>query len=267
MSLSAPAPPTAADADNVSQTQAAFNTAAGTASQAGSAVNQSNPYGSLSYSQTGTGPGGVPLYTASVNLSPQQQSLLNTLQGTQQTAESQAGNLIQGANYGGQNPADVIGGATSGTTQALLGQETAYLNPEFTQSQTQLDTQLRNQGFNPNDPAYKTAMNNLLQSQQQTVTGFLAQAEPQAYSQAVSNYELPLQTATQELGISQPTSPTNSFVQTPQLSIAAPNYTGAVATQEQTNQQTYQDALNQQNAMMSGLFGLGGNLAKAAVLA
>jgi hypothetical protein len=267
MSLSAPAPPQAADPSQVANTQAQYNTAAGVESQAGSAVNQQNPYGSLTYSQSGTGPGGVPIYTATTQLSPAQQKLLDTLQSTQTTAEQQAGNLIGGANYGAGNPAATIGGATSGTTQALLGQETSYLNPFFTQQTTQLDTQLRNQGFDPSSPAYQQAMNNLQQSQNQSVTGFLASAEPAAYQQAVQSYELPLQTATSELGISQPGSVGANLVQTPQLSIGAPNYAGAVAQQESVQEQTYQNQLAQQNAMMSGLFGLGGKLGSAAILA
>ena len=182
MSLSSPSPPTPLPAGQVADTQQQYNTTAGTASQAGSAVNQVNPYGSLTYTQSGTGPGGVPLYTATTQLSPAQQQLLTTLQGTQQTAQNQAGNLLTEGNYGGANPSTVIGNMTSGTTGQLLGAETGYLDPFFTQQTSQLDTQLRNQGFDPSSPAYKQAMNNLNQTQNQSVTGFLAQAEPAAYS-------------------------------------------------------------------------------------
>lgn len=227
-------------------------------------VNQTNPFGSLTYSQTGTGPNGVPIYSATTQLSPAQQNLLNTLQGTQQTAQTQAGNLLGGAGYGSQNPADVIGGMASGTTQALLGKETAYLDPFFKTQTDQMDTKLRSQGFDPSDPAYQTAMNNLQQNQNQSVTGFLAQAEPAAYGQAVQSYQLPLQTATAELGISQPGSVGQNLVQTPQLSVGAPNYAGIVNQQQQQANEAYKNQLAQQNAMMSGLFGLGGNLAKAA---
>lgn len=267
MSLSSPTPPTPQDPNAVAATQQGYNVDSGVASQAGSQVNQLTPYGSLTYQQSGTGPSGVPLYTATTSLSPQQQQLLNTLQGTQQTAGNQANSLLTNANYGGQNPADVVGNMTSGNTQALLDKETSYLNPYFTTQTQQLDTKLRNQGLqpspsaNPSDPSswgpYERAMNQNAQNQNQSVTGFLAQAEPAAYQQAVSSYGLPLQTAQTLLGDSQPTGPT--FQNTPGLTVQPANYTGAVANYNTAQQQAYQNQLQQQNAMMSGLFSIASN--------
>ena len=259
MSLSSPTPPSPIPASSVADTQQGYNVAAGTESQAGSAVNQSNPYGSLTYTQSGTGPGGVPLYTATTQLSPQQQSLLNTLQGTQQTAENQAGNLLAGANYGATNPSTTIGNATSGLTGQLMQGYLSSVSPIYNQQVSQLDTQLRNQGISPqsNPTAYNAAMNPLLQSQYQAENSAAAQFEPSAYGQAVTSYELPLQTATSELGISQPGNVSSNLVNTPSLSIQPANYTGAVSTQEQMQEQEYQQQLQQQQAMMSGIFGLG----------
>ena len=75
MSLGAPSPP---DPTQVANTTQGYNTTAGTSSQAGSLFNQSTPYGTINYSQTGTGPGGVPLYSGTETLTPQQQQLLTT---------------------------------------------------------------------------------------------------------------------------------------------------------------------------------------------
>jgi hypothetical protein len=260
MSLSSPAVPPVADASAVANTQQNFNTSAAQQSQQGSMVNQSNPYGTLSYTQTGTNANGTPIYSANTQLSQAQQGLLNTLQGNQATAGNQAGALLTGANYGGQDPSTVIGNATSGNTQALLNQETSYLNPFFSTQRSQLDTQLRNQGFAPGQPGYDNAMRGLDTNQGQTVTGFLASAEPAAYSQAVQSYQMPLSMAQQELGLSQPGSVGANLVQTPQLSVQPSNYAGDVANQQQAQQAQYQAQLAQQNAMMSGLFGIGGSV-------
>lgn len=251
---STPSPPPTPDPNQTAATQFDYNLKAGEAQQAASNVNQVTPYGSLTYTQTGTGPNGVPLYTATTSLSPSQQQLLDTLTGTKQTAGTQASNLLSGANYGASNPSTVIGNATSGLTSDLLKQETDYLNPFFTQQSSQLDTQLRNQGLSPGTPAYDTAMNNLRQNQNQSVTGFLAQAEPAAYSQATSSYLLPSQLAGQLSTLGSPTSPT--FQTTPTNTTQPPNYTGAVANSAQIAQQNYQNQLQQNNAMMSGLFGI-----------
>src|ERR1700692_4006231 len=110
-----------AQGQQVAAGQQTYNTNAGISSQAGSMVNQNNPYGSLSYSQTGTGPNGTPIYSATDTLSSPQQGLLNTLQGTQQQAGNAAGGLLGSANYGGSTPSATIGNMASG----LEGQQMA----------------------------------------------------------------------------------------------------------------------------------------------
>src|ERR1700723_2946414 len=122
-----------------------INTPAAIESQAGSNYNQTGPTGSLTYGQIGTGPGGVPIYGTNTALSAPQQGLLNTLQGTQQTAGTQAGNLLTGANYGAAQPSDVIGNLTSGLTQQNTNEYLQAEQPFFTTQTQQLDTQLRNQ--------------------------------------------------------------------------------------------------------------------------
>jgi hypothetical protein len=254
-SSSAPTPP---DPAQTASTQAALNTSAGEQSQQGSMVNQNiQGLGGLSYVQSGTGAGGVPLYTANTTLSTPEAQILSGLQGGQILAGSQGNNLLAGANYGSQSPADVIGGATSGNTQAMLGQLTSYMNPYFQQSTEQLDSTLRNQGHNPGDPAYDNAMQNLQKSQGATITGALPQLESTAYSQAAQNYMMPLTMGLQEYGFAQPGLPGSQFVQAPGLSVSPPNYEGDVQNAYQDQMQAYQSNLQQQQAMMTGLFGLG----------
>jgi len=255
------------DPSTVSAQQQGSNIQSAVSGQAASNVNQVTPYGTLTYQQTGVGPNGVPTYTATTNLSPAQQQLVNTLQGTQQTAGTQAGQLLTNANYGANGPPPVanlptslgnipevgstlptslgaipetsnlpqvtaaslpalgnipevgalpqvtaanmpslpnlptvsnLGDMTSGVTGQLLQKETGYLDPFFTQQTSQLDAKLRNQGLSPTDPAYQQAMNNLSQSQNQSVTGFLAQAEPAAFQQSLQTQLTPWEQALQQ---------------------------------------------------------------------
>lgn len=258
MSLSSPDVPTVPNPQTTATQQQGLNTQMLEQVQAASNVNQNTPTGSLTYTQTGTGPNGVPTYTATQTLSPAEQALLTQMQGTQMTAGQQAGNLLSGANYGAPGsptPAQAIGDATSGNTKALLGQETSYLNPQFTQQTSQLDTQLRSQGIFPGNPAYDQQMQKLQLNQNQAITGFLATAEPAAYQQATSSYELPLTMASQELGLSAPAG--LGLTTTPQASGQPANLEGDVASANTANMQAYNAQLAQQNAMMSGLFGLG----------
>jgi hypothetical protein len=265
---SSPTVPTPTPASSVASTQTGLNTTAAEQSQAGSSTNQSNPYGNLTYSQTGTSSTGVPMYTATESLSPSQQGLYNTYTGTQQTAGNQAQNLLDTSGYGTQSAASAIGNETTGLTGQAMAQEQAYLQPTFSQQTSQLDSQLQNEGFNPGTPGYQQAMNGLLQSQNQTTTGFEASIEPQMFSQAESTYELPAELGGTLASLGAPTSPTSNFVSTPSLSVTPANYEGDVSTEEQEEMAAYQAQLQQSNAMMSGLFGLGsaalGGLAKGA---
>ena len=249
MSLGAPSPPSVQSPDTTASNQEQYNLQTAAAQQAGSDVNQETPFGSLTYNQTGTGPSGIPLYTATTSLSPQIQSIYNSLMG-------QTGQTLTGADYGAQDPATVIGNATSGNTQALLGQETSYLDPFFNTQTSQLDTQLKNQGLEPGTPGYDNAMRANAANQNQAVTGFLAQAEPAAYQQAETNYTMPLSIASQELGLLNPSEATSSLVNPPQTQLQAPNYTQAVSDYNTANMNAYNAQVQSNSNMMSGLFGI-----------
>jgi hypothetical protein len=294
MSLSSPAPPTAQtpltqpnvfDPNAVANLQQNYNVSSAVEGQAGSNYNQSNPYGSTSYTQTGTGPGGVPIYSANVSLSPAQQQLLNTLQGTQQTAGTQAGNLLAGANYGSQTPQQAIGTETSGITGQLTQQELAYQQPQFSQQTSQLDTQLRNEGMQPGEPGYDQAMTQLMNQQDLSTQNFIAQTQPQIMSEATTEYGLPASMATTLAGFAAPQSAISQNVQGAQETVQPTNLIGATTAQQSdidtnynTEQQAYsqynqaqladyQAQLAQQNAMMQGIFGTASAVAPYAMMA
>lgn len=249
----------------VAQAQAQYNVPMAVESQLMSEVGQQTPYGSLSYNQTGsyTDPNTgqvIPLTTATTQLSPVEQELLNLGQGTQVGAAAGANQMLNSANYGGSNPeADVLG-ATGGLLNPTTGLFQQYEQPFFNQQTEALQSQLANQGLTPSDPAYKTAMNNLMQSQGQTTSGFLANMEPQAFGQAESLYNLPLQTAESLYTVGAPASLSTNLINTPTGSVSPPNLTGAVAAAQQA--QTANAQLQQQQfmGMLSGVGSLGAAL-------
>jgi hypothetical protein len=250
------------DPNIVAANQQALNTKAGQASQQGSMVNQVNPYGSSTYTQSGTSSDGTPLYTSTVNLSPENQALLKTLQGTQATAGTQASNLLTGANYGAAQPGDVIGNSTSGLVKTAMGGMTSYLDPYFQTQRDQADTKLRNQGFAPGQKGYDNAMRGIMNSQNNTVTGFLSQIEPQMFNQSMQSYMLPASLSGSLASFGAPKDP--SWLQTPQLSIAPADLTSATANYNAANQKAYESENAQHNSMMSGIFGMGSALMGAA---
>lgn len=222
-------------------------------------VNQVTPYGSLTYAQTGVGPGGVPLYTAATQLSPSMKALVDLLQGQSNAS------LTQG-NYGNTNPGQEVGDATQGQTKQLLDTQLKYFDPFFKSQTNELDTKLRNQGLvpsqssNPTDPntwgPYEKAMNALRQSQGQTVTGAISQLEPLAYNQAKSNYLLPLNVTSSLMGLMNPSMVNAGLVNAPALSIQPPNYTGAAANYQEALNKQYEAQMAQKSAMLSGMFGI-----------
>lgn len=281
--------------NEVAQGQQAYNTATagqqygfnlGTAgsqqaynvgSQAGSQYNQSNPYGSLNYTQTGTGPNGVPIYSASESLSPIEQGLFNTYTGIQQTAGNQAGSLLGGANYGATSPTQAIGSMTSGLTNQMLGSEVSSLQPFFNIQNEQETAALANQGITPtgNPTAYNNAMLPFYAGQDTTVENFLANAEPSAFNQATSLYQEPATLSSQLLAESAPQSPNSSFTSnTPSLATTTVTPTTVQPTNLEQATSNEQTALNQQyqaqqaqyNAMISGMFGLGSSALGAITL-
>lgn len=272
---SQPTPPSPGDIEQsslgLSNAQQGFNVA----SQAGSQYNQSNPYGSLNYQQTGTGPGGVPIYSANTSLSPTEQNLFNQYTGTQAQAGGQAASDLGFGNYGTISPTQQIGSMTSGTTGQL---ENAYLGsvePFFQTQQQQLDTQLQNEGLTattpsggqPNsngptangNPAYNNAMRQLTTSQDQAALGAAAQFEPQAFSQASNLYSLPLTTSEQLAQWGAPQGPQSMFTtNTPAL--ATTNAIGADQAIGQQSQNQFADEQGQYTAMIQALSGAAGAL-------
>lgn len=253
-----PTPPPVPDPFQVAAQQQQYNTQAGEQSQAGSQTNQVTPFGSLSYKQTGVGPNGVPTYTATQQLAPQEQMLLNIMQGGQGYAGLGALGQLFNSGYGRGDAASTIGGATSGNTKALMDMQQSYLQPYFQNQTSQLDTQLRNQGILPGTPAYDQQMNQVQNTQNQSMSGFLASAEPQAYQQALQNYELPAQLSAQLMQMGQPSG--LGLTSTPGLNINPADLTGAVANANQANMAAYNAQMQQQNAAMTGAAGIGSAL-------
>ena len=223
-------------------------------SQAGSMVGQNNPYGSLSYQQTGTGPGGVPMYTANVKLNPQEQGLFNTLLGTQQEAGTGAKNLLKSANYGSSTPAQSIGDMQKGLEGQQIQGYLQSMQPFFTTQTDQLDTKLRNQGLAPGQPGYDNAMRALTTNNANAVAGAASNYANNAYNQASQLYQMPATLGAGLASLGQPGSVNQSLVQTPGLSVQAPDFLGA--TEAFNNNQIQQSQLQNQyqTNLMNSLF-------------
>lgn len=134
-------------------------------------------------------------WTGNVSLTPAEQQALTAQQGVQAGQSKLAQSLLpeeyaqEGQGYSNVGPMAATPGATTtaGTipnpqqfdqqaSDAAMNEFNTYNQPLMQQAQSQLDTQLRNQGLDPTDQAYKTAMSNLMNSQNMQTS----QAEQQA---------------------------------------------------------------------------------------
>lgn len=276
--------PGTANYTDVAGQQTASNAATLAASQKASLIGQNNAYGSEAYTQNSDGS-----YTLNQNLSSPQQALLQYLQGSQATAGQQAGNLLTGAGYGAQDPADVIGNATQGNTASLIAGQMQQLAPQQQQQRQQLDTALRNQGINPGSPAYDQQMRQYDIGINNTNAANASNFENQAYNQALQNYELPASMAQSLAQFGSPVNLGSMFGNTPTFNMGTTDVgslyglqnnfmsslysaqqggvnsqygtqVGGINAQNQANMTKYTADLNNQSNLMKGIFSLGGSV-------
>jgi hypothetical protein len=232
---------------------AANNLAAAQAATAANRVNQVTPYGNLNYTQTGTDSQGNPMWTATQSIDP-------SLQGAVDKSKS----AVSGFDFNQFNPTGLPStGINPGQsyTDAIMQR----LAPTQQHQSEMSDQQLANQGIMPGSEAYNNAKRLLAQSQNDQLTsavtggmGVGLQANQQAYNQQTGTYttnlNAPFNYASNVKAFASPSYVTPSQ----QTTTAGADITGAMGLTNQ-NQQANANAANaQSNAMMSGLFTLGG---------
>lgn len=131
----------------------------------------------------------------------------------------------------------------------------ARLDPQFAQAGEALDTQLLNKGIRPGSAAYNQAKTQFEQNKNDAYNQLYLSGRGQGAQEALTERNQPINEISALLGQTQISQP--NFGNTPQPGVAPTDYIGA--QQQSLNQQNlnYQSKVGQQNALMSGLFGLG----------
>ena len=291
----APSAPAAPDYTGAAQATAQSNLDMARAATAANRVNQVTPYGNLDYSITGQDPYGNPTWTATTSLSDVGKSLLNTQNqaalGLGNTINAQLGQ-VQNTMGQGFNPdipktqtsLDNLGGMQGWdkANQLLM----ARLQPQMEVQQRALDAKLANQGIAQGTEAYNRAkiglgmqQNDLLNQAQ--LTGLQAgntlfnqglaganfgnQAQQQAFNQALTQYNLPLNTLSALRTGAQVQNPT--FTNAPQqATTAGADILGATQAGYNAQMGNFNAQQAAQSNLNSGLMGLGGTLGAAALM-
>ena len=273
MGKSSSAPP-APDYTGAAQATASGNLDAARAASAANRVNQVTPYGNLDYSQNGTDPYGNPTWTATTSLSDVGQQLLNNQNqaslGLGSTINSALGNVqsTMGQPFNPNLPQVGINAGQNYQDAAM-----SRLAPQISQQRELLNNQLANQGIPVGSQAWQTAQMNQGQKENDllaanTTQGFntgLA-ANQQAYNQAMTNYNLPLNTLSALRSGAQVQNP--SFVNAPQqATTSGADILGATQAGFNAQQGAYNASQAQNAGLTGGLMGLGGTLGAAYMMA
>jgi hypothetical protein len=261
----APSAPAAPDYAGAARETAQGNLTAAQTATAANRVNQVTPYGNLNYAITGEDPYGNPTWTATTSLSDIGQQLLNNQNqaslGLGGTINSALGRVqsTMGQEFNPQLPSTGFN-----PSQSYQDAYMERLRPQIEQGREALDVKLANAGIPVGSEAYKRAM--MTQSQREndlllgaTTQGFGvgSQANQQAFNQALTKYNMPLNTLSALRSGSQVQNP--SFVNAPQQATTS----GAdILGASQMGYNAQLGNFNQQQAAQAGfnqgLMGLGG---------
>jgi len=249
--VNTPQAPAAPDPKATAAAQAASNKETAVAQYGLNATNQVTPQGSLTYKQIGTWEDGTPRFEATTALNAGQQSLYDKGLVTQ-------GNL---ADIGNQQSAKIgqllntpvnLSTATEGKIDEL---GRARLDPQFQREGAALDTSLINKGVRPGSQAWDDAHTQFSQQKNDAYNQLYLSGRGQGAQEALTERNQPINEISALLSGSQVSQP--GFTNTPSPGVAPTDVIGA--QQQSLNQQNvgYQGQLAQNNALMSGLFGLG----------
>ena len=242
------------------QQQSAANLQAAQQQQQMNMVNQSTPYGSVQYQHDPNSPSG---YSANQTLSAPLQNILNSSEQLSQGAVDTGNNLL--ANQGGAlgQGVDLSYGADANRI-AQLEQQT--LDPQWQRNQNNFDQTMANRGVMPGSAAYDNASRDFNTSRSDAYNNMFLGAYNTANNAATQQYNTNLNGMNALRSGGQVAAPVSSmgFTSTPQSQVQAPDITGAYQSSMNNQQNAYNNQLQQNNATMGGLFGLGGSILGAA---
>lgn len=255
MGKSTPKPP---DPHKVSAAQTQSNKETAEYNAALNRINQSSPFGSISYSQSGTDPTtGAPLYTQNTQLSPQMQSLLDSQMGAQQGISSAITGAIGNLPSEAFDPSGIN---TDKIRDASYSMRLAQMQPQWDDEGRALEGRLSDRGIPIGSEIWNTENTRFDQAKNDSLAQISRQSELDAaneyqrqFSNAMTEYNMPLNYLTALMGNSQGVqNPT--FSPFAQSAAAGTDVSGNVWNAYKAN---VDRANQQQSNMMSGILGIG----------
>ena len=252
--VSTPKPP---DPVATANAQAAMNKETAITQAQLNAMDQYNPTGSVTYTQNGTWEDGTPRFQQTTTYNPEQQAIFDAVTAAQ-------GNLANIAQDQSAFLGDYLNEPFAFTNDDASQWAYDMASPRILEQQAQNEAQLRAtlaaKGIHEGSAAWDAEMARMTNANTDQLNQLALMGRSQAYNEALTNRNQPINEIIALMSGSQLQNPGAQSMATPQTSVAGVDYTGLVNNQ-------YQSQLANNQAMMGGMFGLGGSLGSAAIMA
>lgn len=246
-------PPPAPDPVATANAQSASNVKTATTQQQLNMVDQTNPYGTQSYTQSGTWADGTPKYAMNTTLSAPEQRNQNQQWEFDNISNTAGINQAKRVSDTLSTPVNFSNDAVEGRLFELGSKR---LDPMLERRRAGLENRLYNQGVMPGTEAYREAMAEDTRGANDIYDQLALTGRGQSVSEILAARNQPINEMTALMSGGQVNQP--QFGNTPQTSVANTDVAGIT-------QQGYENSLipwKQDNAnkqaMMGGLFSLGG---------
>lgn len=248
--FSSPKSPKPMNVGAVGQQQQAENTRSAFQQSAFNRVNQRDQFGNtLNYAQTGTDAQGNPVFSANQELG--------------QTGQQFAGGFAQLGQQYFNNAASRPDLGSNAAFDRAYGYASANLEPRFQRATDAAENRLRNQGLDPTSEAYRSQMNDLALQQNEARNNLVTGLQGQMFSQGLQDRQQAMGELNPGLDFGRSTLNVNS-APVPQVNTGGPvDYANLNAQNYQQQQNTYNQQMQQRNAMLGGLASIGGTIAGA----
>ncbi|MBB2709648.1 tail fiber domain-containing protein [Rhizobium sophoriradicis] len=261
--VSTPKAPKAPDPTQTAAAQTATNVDTAIANAGLSHTNQYTPDGSLEYKVSGyttmTDQNGktykLPTYSAYQTYSPENQAIYD------QTQQTQLG-LAKLANDQTQKVSGILGtnvDLSSGNVDKYVNDHwQSGFNNQWDREQASLDQSLADKGISMGSAAYNNAMQDFTTRKQAAADQYLGDMYSNAQNSILTERNQPLNEISALMSGSQVNQP--NYVNTPTTQLPTVDQAGLINENFNQKMGIYDRQVQQSNAAMGGLFGLGGSL-------
>lgn len=252
MGKKAPKAPAAPDPVATANAQSQMNRDTAITQFGLNAVNQRDPYGSLTYNQIGTWADGTPRFEAVQSLAPEEQNALNQ---SRQAQDIYGQTALQQLSAVRDRLAKPINLGNEAVESRLMELGRTRLDPVLNERRKAMDNTLRQQGLMPGTEAYDVAMRGIGQAENDAYNQLLLTGRGQAVNEMLTERAVPLNEAAALLSGQQVQAPT--FVNTPQTNVAPTDYMQAVGLQQAALNNAFNNKNQNYGTQLSGMYGLG----------